>query len=142
MAERPQPHLHGGGQRAGAGAGPVVGDQAHLANPVAELRQEQLVGHGEAELAALHGFRAFVGGFELRIHPLVAQEAGAIFGDAVAAHQADGFAHHLRAVAGVPELAGGAKHVGDAIEQSVLDDQRIAGQLGAACLARNSMASF
>jgi hypothetical protein len=67
---------------------------AHLADPFAELRQEQLVGHGDAELAPLHGFGAFVGGFELRVHPLVSQEAGAILGDAVAAHQADGFAHH------------------------------------------------
>ena len=81
-----------------------------------ELRQEQVVGHGDAELAALDGFGTFVGGFELRVHPLVAEEAGAVLGDAVAAHQADGFAHHVRAVAGVPELAGGAEDVGDAIE--------------------------
>ncbi len=94
--------------------------QAHFASPLAELGEEQLVGHGDAELAALHGFGTFVGGFELGIHPLVAEEAGAVFGDAVTAHEADGFAHHLRAVAGVPQLAGGAEHVGHAIEDGVL----------------------
>ena len=43
------------------------------------------------------------------VHPLVAEEAGAVFGDAVAAHEADGFAHHVGAVAGVPELAAGQR---------------------------------
>ena len=66
------------------------------------------------KLAALHGLGPFVGGLELRVHPLVAEEARAILGDAVAAHQADGLAHHVGAVAGVPQLAGRAEHVGDA----------------------------
>ena len=41
-----------------------------------ELRQEQLVGHGDGELAPLHRLGPFVGGLELRVHPLLAQEAG------------------------------------------------------------------
>ena len=89
----------------------------HLGNPLPVLREEQLVGHGERELETLHGLRAFVGGFELGVHPLLAQEARAILRDAVAAHEADGFAHHVGAVAGVPELAGGAEDVGLRIEQ-------------------------
>ena len=124
MVQGPEPHLHGGGEGAGAGARAVVADLAHLADPLVELRQEQVVGHGDAELAALHGFGTFVGGFELRVHPLVAEEAGAVLGDAVAAHQADGLAHHARAVAGVPELAGGAEDVGDGVEQRVVHQRR------------------
>src|ERR1035437_9836327 len=65
--------------------------------------------------AALQGLGTFVGGFELRIHPLVAEEPGAVLGDAVAAHQADGFAHHAGAVARIPHLTGGAEHVGPAV---------------------------
>ena len=114
---------------------------AHFADPLAELRQEQVVGHGDAELAALHGLGAFVGGLELRVHPLVAQEAGAILGDAVAAHEAHRFAHHVRAVAGVPQLAGGAEDVGHRIEQRVLH-QNVVPPARAACRRRYSMASF
>ena len=44
-------------------------------NPLLELREEQLVGHRDGKLQALHGFRAFVSGFELRIHPFLAEEA-------------------------------------------------------------------
>src|ERR1035438_6626500 len=58
--------------------------RAHLTDPIAVLRQEQLVGHGQRQLAALHRLGAFVRRFELRVHPLVTQEAGTIFGDAVA----------------------------------------------------------
>ena len=75
-----------------------------------------------------------------RIHPLVAEEAGAVFGDAVAAHQADGFAHHAGAVAGVPELGGGAEDVGDGIEEGELDQRVQVGRL--APLRRYSRASF
>ena len=124
VVERPEPELHGGGQGAGAGAGALGGDARHLGNPLPVLREEQLVGHGERELETLHRFGAFVGGFELGVHPLLAQEARAILRDAVAAHEADGFAHHVGAVAGVPELAGGAEHVGLRIEQHELH-QRI-----------------
>ena len=65
VLEGPEPHLHGGGEGAGAGAGAVVGDEAHFADPLAELGQEELVGHGDAELAALHRLGAFVGGLQL-----------------------------------------------------------------------------
>ena len=68
------------------------------------------------ELATLHGFGAFVGRFQLRIHPLVAEEAGAVFRDAVTAHQAHRFAHHLRAPAGVPELGSRAENIGQRIQ--------------------------
>ena len=67
------------------------------------------------ELAALDGLGAFVGRLELGVHPLLAQEAGAVLGDAVAAHQADGLAHHGGAVAGVPQLAGRAEDVGQRV---------------------------
>ncbi len=107
------------------------GDAPHLGGPGAELGQEDLGGHGHRQLAALHGFRAFVGGFELRVHPLVAEEAGAVLGDAVAAHQADGLAQHVGAVAGIPELGGRANHVGFGVHQHVLH-QRIGFQFGAA----------
>ena len=96
-----------------------------------KLREEDVAGHGDGQLAALHGLGAFVGGFELRVHPLVGQEAGAVLGDAVAAHQADGLAHHVGAVAGVPELGGRAEHVGLGILQHVLH-QRIGLEFGAA----------
>ena len=124
MLERPEPELHGGGERAGAGAGPVGGDAPHFGNPILELREEQLVGHGDGKLQALHGFRSFVGGFELGIHPFLAEESGTILRDAVTAHEADGFAHHVRAVAGVPELARRAKDIGQRIEHGKLH-QRI-----------------
>ena len=91
--------------------------------PGAELGEEDLGGHGDGELAALHGFGTFVGGFELRVHPLVGEEAGAIFGDAVAAHEADGLAHHVGAVAGVPELGGGAEDVGFGVFENELHER-------------------
>ena len=100
--------------------GRFAGQPAHLGDPLLELREEQLVRHGDGKLQTLHGFRAFVGGFQLRIHPFLAEEAGAILRDAVAAHEADGFAHHVRAVAGVPEFARGAKHIGQRIENGVI----------------------
>ena len=104
------------------------------ADPGAELREEDCRGHGDGELAALHGFGAFVGGFKLRVHPLVGEEAGAILGDAVAAHEADGLAHHVGAVTGVPKLGGGTEHVGLGILEDELDE-RIGGELGAARVA-------
>ncbi len=116
--QRPQPHSHGGCQRARAGAGTLGGDPAHLLDPRLELRQEERVGHGDGELAPLHRFRSLVGRFQLRIHPLVAEEARAVFRDAVAAHQADRFAHHLRAPARVPQLGGGAKDVGQRVQKN------------------------
>jgi hypothetical protein len=67
-------------------SGPVVGDQPHFTDPLAILGQKQLIRHRHAELLALHGLRAFISGFQLRIHPLVSQETGTILGDAVAAH--------------------------------------------------------
>ena len=99
--------------------GRVRCDAAHLGDPGAELGEEDLAGHGDGQLAPLHGLGTFVGGFELRVHPLVGEEAGAVFGDAVAAHQAHGFAHHVGAVAGVPQLGRGAEHVG----LGVLEDE-------------------
>ena len=104
------------------------GEPAHLGDPLLELREEQLVRHGDGKLQALHGLGAFVSGFQLRVHPFLAEEAGAIFRDAVAAHEAHGFAHHVGAVAGVPELAGGTEHVGLRIEHGEAD-QRIGFQL-------------
>ena len=73
----------------------------------------------------------------MRVHPLVGQEAGAILGDAVAAHQADGLAQHVGAVAGVPQLGGRAEHVGLGVLQDELH-QRIGLQLGAARVVRAS----
>ena len=64
----------------------IVGEGAEFLGPSAELRQEEFVGHGDAELAPLHGFGAFVSGLELGVHPLVTEEAGTVFGDAVATH--------------------------------------------------------
>ena len=80
----------------------VGGDAAHLPDPGVELGEEDLGGHGYGQLTALYSFRTFIGGFELCVHPLVGKEAGTVFGDAVAAHEADGFAHHVGAVAGIP----------------------------------------
>src|ERR1035441_6038942 len=85
-----------------SGAGTLAGDAAHLRNPRLELREEERVGHGDRKLAALYRFRPLVGRLQLRIHPLIAEEARAVFGDAVATHQADRFAHHLCAPARVP----------------------------------------
>ena len=94
------------------------GNPAHLLNPRLKLRQEERVGHGARKLAALHRFRSLVGRFQLRIHPLVAEEARAIFRDAVPAHQADRFTHHLRAPARVPKFGSGAKDVGQRIQKN------------------------
>ena len=116
MLERPEPELHGAGERAGASAGPAGSQPAHVGNPLLELGQEQLIGHRDRELQPLHGFRPFIGGFELRIHPLLAEKAGAILGDAVTSHEADGLAHHGGAVAGVPEFARRTKNVGQRVE--------------------------
>ena len=77
------------------------------------------------QLAPLHGFGTFIGGFELRIHPLVAEEAGAIFGDAVAAHQADGFAHHVGAMTGVPELEAGHSTLATASSRAYCTSDRL-----------------
>ena len=104
-------------ERAGAGAGPVGSNPPHLGNPILELREEQLVGHGDGKLQSLHRFRSFVSRFELGIHPLLAEESRTIFRNAVTAHEADGLAHHVRAVAGVPELARRTQNVGQRIEQ-------------------------
>jgi len=90
----------------------VASAHAPFSNPAAELRQEERVRHGHGKLASLHRLGAFVGSLELCVHPLISEEPGAIFGDAIAAHQADGFAHHLRAPARVPELCRRAKYVG------------------------------
>ena len=65
--------------------GCLRGDRAQLGDPRAEQREEDLVGHGHRELAALHRLGALVGGLELGVHPFVAEEAGAVLGDAVAA---------------------------------------------------------
>ena len=88
MAIRPQPQLHRSGESARARPRTVLGNPAHFGNPLPELRKEQLVGHGDAEIATLHRLGALVGRFQLRVHPLVSQEAGTVFGDPVAAHQA------------------------------------------------------
>ena len=126
MLQAPEPELHGCRERAGTGPRTIRRQPPHVGDRLAELAQEQLVRHRDAELAALlHGLGALVGGFELRIHPLVAEEAGAILRDPIAAHQADSFPHRLRAVAGVPQLAGRAEHVGDAIEQGILRERII-----------------
>jgi hypothetical protein len=77
---------------------------------LAGQRQENLVDHGGGELTALHGLGAFVGGLELAVGPFVEEETRAVLGDAVAAHERHGLAHHDRAVARVPELAGRAQH--------------------------------
>ena len=102
VVKGPQPQGHGRGQSACSGSGPLAGNTAHLLDPGAELGQEDLAGHGDRQLTPLHGLRPFVGRLQLRVHPLVGQEAGAILGDAVAAHQADGLAQHVGAVACIP----------------------------------------
>ena len=86
MFERPEPQLHCGRQRAGAGLRARRTDGAHLSDPRPVLREEQLVCHRDRELPALDGFGAFVSGFELGVHPFVTEEPGAIFRDAVATH--------------------------------------------------------
>ena len=43
---------------------------------IAELRQEEFVGHGDAEVAPLHRLGTFVSGFQLRVHPLVVRKPG------------------------------------------------------------------
>jgi hypothetical protein len=98
----PEPHLHRCCKGAGTGAGLLSGNHAHLDDPCLELREEERIRHGDGEIAALDGFGTFVGGLELRIHPLVGEEAGAIFGDTVATHETDGFAQVDGANACVP----------------------------------------
>src|SRR5207237_3886203 len=82
-----------------------------------KLREEDIVGHGDAELAPLDGLGALISSLELGVHPLMAQETGTVLGDAVTAHETDGLAHHAGAMAGVPELARGAEDVGDGVEE-------------------------
>ena len=106
----------------------MPGDLPHLLDPRAELRQEDLGGHGHRQLPPLHRFRPFVGRLQLRVHPLVGQEAGAVLGDAVSAHQAHRLAHHVGAVAGVPQLGRRAQHVGLGVLQHKIH-QRIGLQL-------------
>ena len=43
MMQGPKPHLHRGGQGAGAGAWTIVADVAHIAHPLVELREEDIV---------------------------------------------------------------------------------------------------
>ena len=130
MIQRPCPQPHGRSQQAGAGSRMRGGNDAHLARPGCELRQENFAGHGYGQLAALHGLGAFICRFKLRVHPFVCQKAGTILGDAVSAHQADGLTHHVRAMAGVPQLGGRAEHVGLGVLQHKLH-QRIGLKLGA-----------
>ena len=129
VVKGPEPEFHGGRERAGAGAGTLGSDAAQVVNPLFELRKEQLVGHGNGKLQALHRLRALVGGFELRVHPFLSEEARAILRDSVAAHEADGFPHHVGAVTGVPELAGRAKDVSQGIEDDKLQE-RVLAKLG------------
>ncbi|KAF5038846.1 hypothetical protein DSECCO2_550040 [anaerobic digester metagenome] len=115
----PDAETRGHGRRAGFGIG--RGHALHLGDVVFEVHGEDVAGHGDRELAALHALGAFVGGFELAVVPLVEQEPGAVLGDAVAAHERHGLAHDGRAVAGVPELAGRAEHAGLGFKRLVLD---------------------
>ena len=125
MLQRPQPHLHRRRQRARAGAGMCRGNPPHLGRPCAELRQKDLADViVTVKLPALHRFGSLVGRFELRVHPLAGQESRAVLGDSVSAHQAHGLAHHVGAVAGVPQLGRRAQHIGLGILQDELH-QRI-----------------
>ena len=45
-------------------------------DPILELRKENFIRHRDGEVAALHGLWTFVGGFELRVHPLVSPSSG------------------------------------------------------------------
>ncbi len=76
----------------------------------------------------MHGLRSLVGRFKLRIHPLAGQESRAVLGDAISAHQAHGFAHHVCAVARVPKLRRRTQHVRFRILQYKLH-QRIGREL-------------
>jgi hypothetical protein len=86
------------------------GNAPHLGNPEPELLEEQLVRHGDDQVATLHRFRSLVGCFQLRIHPFVGEKTGAILGNTVAAHQAQRFAHRIGARAGVPQLGRRTQH--------------------------------
>ena len=124
VVQGPEPELHGRCQRAGPGPRTSRGDPSHFGDPARKLGQEQLVGHRDGELPALDGFRPLVGRLQLGVHPLLPQEPRAVLGDPVAPHQAHRLAHHVGAVAGVPELAGRAEDA----PQGILDevpDQRI-----------------
>ena len=129
IGEHPAPQLEPLGQRVKPRAG--LGDRkgAQLGGPLLDLGLENLVVHRHADLAALHHFRALVRGLQLRVGPLVEEEAGAVLGDAVAAHQADGLAQHVRAVAGGPQLGRRAEHVADGAQPDVRDE-RVGLELG------------
>ena len=109
--------------------GCVPRDVAQLADPGLHLREEDRVPHRHRDLPALDRLGALVGRLELRVHPLLAEEAGAVLGDAVAAHERDGLAQHGRADAGVPELRRGAEDVGLRVEEREADDL-VGSQLG------------
>ena len=115
--------MHGAGQGAGAGARIFTGQRAKFLDPGLEVSQEQFVGHRDRELAALDRFRPFIGGLELRVHPLVPKESRTIFGDTIATHQTDRLPHHVRAMAGIPEFAGRAIYVGHRITERESDER-------------------
>ena len=66
----------------------------------------------------------------------MAEKPGAIFRDAVATHQTDGFAHRIRAVTGIPELGGRAEHIAERVEQHKFHERigRLLGGGGAGLL--------
>src|SRR5579871_1873509 len=103
-------------------------------DPAAELREEQIVGHCDAQLTALHRLGPFVCRFELRVHPLVPKESRTILCDAVSAHQAYRFAHHTRAVTCVPKLASWTQHVSNGVEESELYQRVFFRRVGQASL--------
>src|ERR1039458_10102897 len=135
VVQRPEPEVHCRGKSAGAGSGVIGSYAAHLGGPGAELGEKDIAGHGDGQLTALHSFGPLVGGFQLCVHPLVGQEAGAVFRDAVAAHEAYCFTKHVSAVAGVPKLGCGTDHVGLGVEQDILDE-RVGFKFGTAWAVR------
>ena len=122
VAQRPGPEFHCRGQRARSGSGPRHGDAPQLVGPRLQLRQEQFVGHGDDQLPAVDRFRAFVHRLQLGVQPFVRQEAGAVGGDALPAHEADRIAQHGGASRGVPHFAGRRKDVDQRLQQHVLDE--------------------
>ena len=56
----------------------------------------------------LHRLGPFVGCFQLRIHPFLGQETGAILRDPKPAHQADRLPQQRRTLPGIPEFGGRA----------------------------------
>ena len=123
VRQGPAPEFHRGRDRAGAGVGPPGADAAQLDDPTAEDGEKNLADHRHRKLAALDRLRPLVGGLELGVHPLVAEETRAVLGDAVAADQAHRVAHDVGAMAGVPELGGGAEDVGLRVEDEILDER-------------------